>query len=92
MLKILLSVASALSPITLLPADTGRGLVYGKILATRHSERNFKSTALPLQDLSDLIWAADGVNRPETGHLTIPTAKNSQDISVYVALPNAVYL
>jgi nitroreductase len=92
MLALLVSVSRALSPIVLLPADTARGLVYGKILGTRHSERNFKSTPLPLQDLSDLVWAANGVNRPATGQLTIPTAKNAQDISVYVALPDAIYL
>jgi nitroreductase len=78
--------------IELAKPDTTRGLTFAKVLSTRHSERSFKTTPLSHQDLSDLIWSVDGINRPSNGHLTIPTATNSQDISLYVYLPAGVYL
>jgi hypothetical protein len=38
-----------------------------------------------------LLWAAFGVNRP-TGHRTAPSARNWQEMDIYVALPQALYL
>jgi SagB-type dehydrogenase family enzyme len=46
---------------------------------------------LPLPLLSDLVWAAFGVNRPDGGR-TAPSAINAQEIDVYVALPTGAYL
>jgi nitroreductase len=60
-------------------------------LARRHSEREFAPTELSLQVLSDLLWAAFGVNRPD-GHRTAPTALNCQEIDIYVALPSGAHL
>ncbi len=60
-------------------------------LAQRHSSREFKPDALPLQPLSDLLWAAYGVNRPDVGR-TAPSALNAQEVDVYVALPSGAYL
>jgi SagB-type dehydrogenase family enzyme len=39
-----------------------------------------------------VLWAANGINRPETGGRTAPSVLNAQEISVYVALPSGVYL
>jgi SagB-type dehydrogenase family enzyme len=47
---------------------------------------------LPRQELSNLLWAAFGINRPESGKRTAPSAMNWQEIDVYVALPEALYL
>ena len=47
---------------------------------------------LDLQDLSDLLWAADGINRPDIGKRTAPSAMNAQDIDLYVFLKEGVYL
>jgi SagB-type dehydrogenase family enzyme len=47
---------------------------------------------LPLQELSNLLWAANGINRPESGKRTAPTARNWLEIDVYVALPEGLYL
>lgn len=52
-------------------------------LKERKSVREFSSTPLSQQDLSDLLWAAQGRNR-EDGRLTSPTAKNAQEIRVYL--------
>ena len=45
-----------------------------------------------MQELSNLLWAADGINRPESGKRTAPSARNFQEVDVYVALPEALYL
>ena len=42
--------------------------------------------------MSDLLWAAVGINRPESGKRTAPTAMNRQEIDVYVCLPEGAYL
>ena len=49
----------------------------------RHSERVFSDKMLSEQDLSDLLWAAQGKNR-EDGRLTAATARNMQEIRMYV--------
>ena len=60
--------------------------------ANRHSTREYAAKALSLNDLSDLLWAANGINRPEEGKRTAPSAMNKQDVDVYVVLPEATYL
>ncbi len=60
--------------------------------ANRHSTREYAAKALTLTDLSDLLWAANGINRPEEGKRTAPSAMNKQDVDVYVVLPEATYL
>ncbi|MCW5976976.1 MAG: nitroreductase family protein [Bryobacteraceae bacterium] len=68
----------------------GRPLM--EALRHRHSARAFNPDPLPAQVLSDLLWAACGVNRPETGNRTAPSACNWQEIDVYVALSGGLYL
>lgn len=41
---------------------------------------------------SDLLWAAFGINRPELGKRTAPSAVNWQEIDIYVAMPKGIYL
>ena len=54
-------------------------------LQKRRSNREFDaSKAISEQQLSQLLWAACGVNNTERKLLTIPTAINAQDIKVYV--------
>ena len=60
--------------------------------ANRHSTREYAAKALTLTDLSDLLWAANGINRPEGGKRTAPSAMNKQDLDVYVVLPEGTYL
>ncbi len=63
-----------------------------KALSERHSTREFASKALNLADLSDLLWAANGINRKDSGKRTAPSALNKQDVDVYVVLPEGSYL
>lgn len=72
--------------------DTERGVPVMKALAMRRSGRIFADKALSLQDLSDVLWAAAGINRPDTGHRTAPTALNAQDVDVYAVLAGGCYL
>ncbi len=60
-------------------------------LQNRHSVRSFTAQEVSLETLSQLLWAATGVNRPD-GRMTAPTAINAQDISVYVASKSGVSL
>jgi nitroreductase len=69
-------------------------------LSHRHTTRAFRDQALPRQTLSNLLWAAFGVNREsmDNGHpggrpgRTAPSAMNSQDIELYVVLAEGVYI
>lgn len=60
-------------------------------LTRRKSVREFAPTPLSLQQLSEMLWAANGINRPETGGRTAPSAHGLNEIDIYVALPEGVY-
>lgn len=72
--------------------DMERGLTIMKAFEKRASATSFSSKELSLQDLSDLLWAANGINRPESGKRTAPTAVNAQDVDIYVLLKSGAYL
>lgn len=78
--------------IPLLPPTKTGGLPLMNALAQRQSRREFDLTPLPEQVLSDLLWAAAGINRTEHQGRTFPSAMNAQEVDVYVALPAGVYL
>jgi SagB-type dehydrogenase family enzyme len=78
--------------IQLPPPQTEIGKPLMQALKLRQTSRSFAAKPLPLQELSNLLWAADGINRPETGKRTAPSAMNWQEVDVYVALPEAFYL
>lgn len=67
-----------------------------KALGLRRSKRKWKDEPVPIQDLSNLLWAACGITREETksskSRRTAPSATNSQEIRVYVALEDGFYL
>ncbi len=60
-------------------------------LSKRSSQRAFSSKELSLQEISDLLWAADGVNRPD-GRRTAPSTMNMKEIKIYVVLKAGIYL
>ena len=74
----LLSLAAA-SPLPAPALEDG----LGKALQNRQTIRNFTGKPLPAQQLSQLLWAAYGVNRPD-GKLTVPAALNRHAFSLYV--------
>ncbi len=85
-----------LSPITLPKPETDGGKSVLAALKERKTTRAISSKELPPQVLSNLLWAAFGVNR-EKGSFgkagrTAASASNSQEIDLYVTLADGVYL
>ena len=72
------------------PRKTG-GKPLMEALAARQTNRDFSERVLNDQLLADLLWAACGINR-DSGKRTAPSARNSQEIDLYVALPTGLYL
>lgn len=77
--------------IKLPPPEMTGGKPLMQALQERRSTREFGSTALPPQVLSNLLWAANGVNRPDSGKRTAPSARDWREIDVYVATAEGVY-
>ncbi len=87
-----LGVAQELKPIQLPPAQPEGGKPLMRALQARHSSREFSADPLSDQTLSNLLWAAFGVNRPDSGKRTAPSAMNWQEIDIYVATAGGLYL
>lgn len=60
-----------------------------QVLGKRKSDRNFLEKELTVQQLSDLLWAANGFNRDDKR--TVPTANNRQELALYVTLKSGIY-
>ena len=60
------------------------GVSLVETLQRRESVREYSAEAITDQELSNILWAACGINRPDSKRLTSPTAMNAQDIIVYV--------
>jgi len=81
------------SKIIKLPApDLSGGKPLMQCLKLRQSSREFSPEKLPLPVLSNLLWAAYGINRPESGKRTVPSAVNWQNIDLYVATADGLFL
>ena len=72
--------------------DLNRGANIMQALSKRQSTKSASDRELSLQDLSDVLWAANGINRPESGKRTAPSAMNRQDVKVYVCTKEGSYL
>ncbi|HOW58784.1 MAG TPA: SagB/ThcOx family dehydrogenase [Candidatus Omnitrophota bacterium] len=73
------------------PPQRENGKPLMQALGERHSSREFSPEEISLQTLSNLLWAANGINRPD-GRRTAPSAHNAQEIDIYVAKREALYL
>ncbi|MDR1115201.1 MAG: SagB/ThcOx family dehydrogenase [Tannerella sp.] len=80
-----------LQAIKLNSPNKSRGSAVMKALSDRHSDREYDTKDISLQDLSDLLWAANGVNR-SNGNRTAPSAMNRQEIDVYIVREDGTYL
>jgi len=69
--------------------DGGKPLM--QALKERQSGREFSPEKLPSQTLSDLLWAAFGVNRQDSGRRTAPSAVNWQEIDIYAITADGAY-
>lgn len=81
---------TAASTIVLPAPERSGGLGLLDALFRRHSSRSYRPDPLSLQQLSQLLWAANGQNRAEGGR-TAPSALNAQEIDLIVALPEGAY-
>ena len=84
--------AQELKPILLPKPQTNNGRPLMQVLSERKTTREFSPQKLPMQVLSDLLWAAFGINRPESGKRTAPSAVNWQEIELYVATAEGLYV
>jgi SagB-type dehydrogenase family enzyme len=87
-----LTSAQDLKPITLPSPQTDGGKPLMQALKERKTSREFGAEKLPAQVLSNLLWAAFGVNRADSGKRTAPSASNRMEIDLYVAMADGLYL
>jgi nitroreductase len=84
--------AQELAPVALPAPQTDGGMPLMKALKLRASSRAFAPDPIPAQTLSNLLWAAWGINRPQEGKRTAPSARNWQEIDVVVVNATGAYL
>jgi nitroreductase len=70
-------------------SDFGRSL--GQALRMRRSQRDFASRPLPVQVLSELLWSAYGVNRPDTQDRTAPSWRHARETEIYAAMETGTW-
>jgi len=89
---ITISWAAELLPVKLPPPNLNGGKSLMQSLQARKSSRDFSAKKLPVEVLSNLLWAANGINRPDSGRRTAPSAVNWQEIDIYVTMADGLYL
>jgi nitroreductase len=85
------ALAQDLSPIALPKPITEGGKPLMQCLKERRTTREFSAEVVKPQVLSNLLWAAFGINR-EDGHRTAPSAMNNQEVDIYVFMAEGVYV
>ena len=81
-----------IKPIKLLAPRLKGGKSLMQALKGRKSSREFSSKELPLQVISNLLWAANGINRLDSGYKTAPSVVNIKEIDIYLAKADGLYL
>jgi SagB-type dehydrogenase family enzyme len=84
--------AEDLKPIQLPKPEMDGGKPLMQALKDRRTSREFSADKLPLQVLSNLLWAAGGINREDSGKRTAPTAHDWREIDIYVAMAEGLFL
>jgi len=88
--------AAELQPIQLPKPEITAGMPLMRALAQRRTTRAFQDKPLPMQTLSNLLWAAFGVNRPRNAKpglgRTAPSAMNKQEVEIDVVLAQGAYV
>ena len=67
--------------------EGGKSITY--CLQNRKSTKEFSSKAISEQQISNILWAAYGFNRPDKR--TVPSAMNCQEFTLYIFLPSGIY-
>ena len=73
-----------------LPTTVPTAVTLTKALESRRSVRAYGEGMVSIQDVSNLLWSANGINR-EDGKRTAPSARNLQSVSIYVAFQSGTY-
>ena len=60
-------------------------------LQNRKSAKSFTEKVVSFKEIGNILWAANGINRPESGDRTAPSALNQQDVELYVFTTQAAY-
>lgn len=76
----------------LLPPQTDGGMPLMKALKNRKTSREFANKDISAQQLSNLLWAACGINRPDEKKRTAPSAMNNQEVDVYISMAKGLFL
>lgn len=84
--------AQAQQVVQLPPPQTDGGKPLMQALKLRRTSRQYAERALPPQVLSNLLWAACGINQPETGLRTVPSWRNRQQINLYLVMADGVWI
>jgi nitroreductase len=84
--------AQELAPVRLPAPQTAGGMPLMQALKLRATSRAFAPDPLSSQTLSNLLWAAWGINRPDSGKRTAPSARNWQETDVYVVMAAGAYV
>ena len=87
-------------PTTVLPAVPGpvnkqaaaAPMTVLEAFKNRKSTNAFQTQPLPKETLLELLWAAWGINRPDSGKRTAPSAVNAQEIDIYVLLAEGAFV
>lgn len=83
---------AAKGDIALPTVEIGEGMSVTRALDARHSAREYSDKALTAQQLSKILWAANGINRPETGGRVNPAAHGKYFVDVYALTADGIYL
>jgi len=83
--------AQLIETVTLPPAQKTGGMPLMEAFQLRKSQRSFSSKELTIQQISNLLWAAYGINRPD-GFRTVPAAKNWFEYDIYVVKSDGWFL
>ena len=86
-----IATSSLAADIQLVTPQTGGGIPLMEAIKNRRAERLIDAQMISEQDLSNLLWATWGISSDD-GKRVVPTARNLQDIELYVLLSNGVYI
>lgn len=102
MKQILLSLAILISQVSVFSQDNTviklpepqleKGKPLMQALKGRQSIRTYSDRDIPLQEMANLLWAANGINRKDVGRRTVPTAQNKQEIEIYLSNKEGLYM
>jgi nitroreductase len=88
----MLVIGEELKPISLPRPELSGGKTFMEAILLRRTIREFGPEKLSPQELGGVLWAGFGINRPSDGRRTAPSAMNSQEVDLYVALAEGLYV